>query len=95
MSLSNLKMFTNGMDYVIAEDLEQAKDILCQQYYGLDSCYKDLDSNLKKELDGTGWKQKDNDETFTLYEEFGGGITRTIAYWIRKEGRGFFASSEY
>lgn len=93
MSLSDLKMFTNGIDYVIAEDLEEAKDILCQEYYGPNISYKDLDLIVKKELDGTGWKQKNNDETFTLYQEFGGGITRTIAYWIKEEGRGFFASS--
>ena len=95
MSLSTLKMFTNGMDYIIAESLEQARNILCRGMHGLDQSYEDLEPILQKELDGYGWKLKDNEETFTLYLETGGGITRTVEDWIGREGEGFFASSEY
>lgn len=90
-----LKMYTNGYDYVIAEDLSTAKQIMCHEKYGLDNNYHDLNKKFKKELDGEGWREQDENSSFTLYDELGGGMTRTVRDWIKKEGKGFFACSEY
>jgi hypothetical protein len=92
MSFVDLKMFTNGFDYVIAENIQEAKNILSQEYYG--DVYSKLKKKQKEDFDSFKWEEKDTSEIFTLYEELSGGTSKTIEEWIREEGKGFFASSE-
>lgn len=90
-----LKMFTNGVDYIIAESVDDARAILCEECY--DEKYEEMSKLHKEDVDAFGWKEKNEDDVFTLYEEdpINGGITKTIQEWREKEGRGFFASSEF
>jgi len=92
----NLKMFTNGIDFVVAEDTEEAKEIMCKMLYGENISYVSLDDSCKRIIDFNGWYEKEYSDLFTLYDECSlGGVTQTIEEWTIKSCKGYFASSEF
>lgn len=89
--MSNLKIWSNGTEIIIAESEQQAKDILLEMSGPMD----------EEELDGEGWYSYDDDETFVLSEE-----TDTPPYvitknrkakeWCKEAGKpSYFASTEW
>ncbi len=81
---ADLKMWTDGEDYIIAESLDEVKKILLE--HGHDD---DLDEYIE------GFETMNTELKFTYNDEEAGGITKTVGEWIKERGKGFFASVNY
>lgn len=84
-----LQMLSNGYDVVIAESIEDAREILINEF-GISY----------DETEGDGWRIYAPDEEFALAveaddEPFVRKETKLVSEWISESGRGFFGTTEY
>ena len=86
---SDLKMWTDGEDYVIAESLDEVEKILFKLGY-----ITDFDEVEKKEYI-EAFEIMNAELDFTFNDEKAGKITKTVSEWIKEMGKGFFASVNY
>ena len=95
-----LRMFHNGIDWVIAYSLEDVKKIINEQYGPLND----------DEVEGDGWREMKPHETFTMMlesvDDFNADYVPSSAQriisarasvreWIENNGRGWLASTEF
>lgn len=83
-----LQMWTNDVDYVIAETEDEAKEIMKTKIYP-------TDPYMHEEIDECDWGCLDSEDDFIFREDDGTDTTKTVAEFIRINGRGYFACSEY
>ena len=76
---ADLKMWTDGEDYVIAESLDDVKKILLEQGHEVD---------IEEYIEG--FETMNTGTNFTLNDENAGKITKTVGEWIKECGKGFF-----
>lgn len=81
---SNLRIWTNGYDFVIAEDERWARFFVAQT----------IDENDPDIIDGEGWSSYANDENFRFWDG-DQHINRPAWMWCEQHGEGYFACSEY
>jgi len=81
LELDRLKMWSNGIEYVIAESEKDAVEI-CFGLHGAN--YDEL----------MNWGCLTDDYQFEMDTD-GTRITKSVREWIDEHGRGYFASSEY
>lgn len=90
-----LHIFTNGIDFVIANGIEEAREIVLPMY-GYNQPYEKLDWMAQEEVDVDGWEQFPDENNFTLCSDDGvTQETKTASEWVKINGKGYFASSEY
>ena len=83
--MSKLKVWHNGCDYVIAENLDEAKMFL-HKLTGLDD----------EDMEGDGWQPYDDSDEISYTEDENQTTTKlTAEAWCRKIGKGYFASNEW
>lgn len=76
-----LRMFSNGYDFVIAYNVEEAKRIAFQYTTGRDA--PDQFSKIEQaDLEGNGWEECVPDRMFTLHDN-GKSITKTVKEWVK------------
>jgi hypothetical protein len=80
-----LWMWTNGTDYVIAENADEANVILRRTY-----AIEDV-----RDLDPVDDDCCNPNNLFRFHEEDGTTTTKTMKEWVEEFGKGFFASTEY
>jgi hypothetical protein len=93
---TELHLWTNDTDYIIAHDEEDAKSLLIDMMYG------DTSSESEYE-DDEDWHQFDDDTEFTLYDidnyqEETKGYPKEIKKareWVEECGRCYFACTEW
>lgn len=77
-----LCMWSNEVDYVVAESADEAKQIVSDHY----GC-GDEDLGI--------FEEEAVEKEFTLRMEDGTKITKLIADWVKERGKGYFACTEY
>lgn len=82
--MSNLKMWSNGYDFIIAETERQAKKFLIETCGQLD----------QETIEGDGWHFLKNNENFN-YWDGDQTIVKTVEQWCNEHGSGYFATTEY
>lgn len=92
----SLKIWTNGIDTVIAKDLNDVRELIAV-HTRLMTGSDEFDEDAK-------WQVCDNDERLEISDaddggttsdaDDGGTTTKTCAEWIASEGRGFLCSTE-
>ena len=100
-----LKMFTNELDYVIAETVDEAKEIAFQLNFGTwptpkskhDPLWKNaVDAKRLEEFEEWGeWSEVPDHLDFTFRHGDGSDEIKTIREFIEGHGPGYFANSEY
>lgn len=83
--MSDLKVWTNDTDTVIAADLADVKRVIAD-HYGSDEFDEDDSWRLRSDERPLKIHNFDGNET---------AVTKTNAEWIASEGRGFLCSTEY
>jgi hypothetical protein len=80
-----LKVWTDGTDTVIAEDIRDVQKVI-----------EELHGSWESEDDDWG-EVKDESEVITIHNFDGNGavLSKTAGEWIVSEGRGFLCSTEY
>ena len=77
-----LCMWSNDIDYVIAESADEANQIVTDHY------------GCGQEELGV-FEAEDGEKEFTLRLEDETKITKQIADWVKERGKGYFACTEY
>ncbi len=87
-----LKMFTNEVDFVIAETEEEAKEFVRQAWIGDGSM-----TDCMEEFDEMVLTVMDMNKSFKFDKEGDGSKieVKTIQEFIEQYGKGYFASTEY
>lgn len=86
---THLRLMSNGVDYVIAQDIKDARMIVAEVYgYG-----PTLSPTEIQEIDWDGWVVYPADRDFEVQQK-SEIQTRTVAAWISDFGRGYFAHFE-
>lgn len=101
--MSNLKVWSNDTDTVIATDIDDVRRIVkstCgysidEEGGGVDEWYSLPDSKVIKIDDSEGELRKRGFKTETNPISGHEVVARTCAEWIASEGRGFLCSTEY
>lgn len=88
--LNPLSMWSNGEDYVIARNLQEAHGYVVKVMFGGDS-----ESFYDLERDGPDWYKVDPNINFTYRNIDGTDVVKTIQEFIDINGAGYFANSEY
>lgn len=83
-----LEMWTNEMDFIIAESEEDAKQIL-REIYGNDALV------IQECVDEVTWCTMDPNSKFDFGNDDGTITTRTVEEFIQINGRGYFACADY
>jgi hypothetical protein len=88
MSKTDLHVFTDGTDTVVAKDLPDV-----QRVYEEHVMVKFVDEGMS--LDD--WEQVHDDEPIAIndYDGHGGKLTLTAKEWAARDGRCFLCSTEY
>lgn len=83
--MRELRMWTDGVDFVIAESAEEAIKIVCEHH------------GATAEDFAEPFVERKPDEPFTIFGDGADGedVTKPTAEWVREHGRGFFASAEW
>lgn len=80
-----LKLYScEGVDYIIAYSLEDAKKVS-----------KNVNGYSDDELEEWDWWTLDEESEFSYEDADGKRDTKKVREWIEEYGEGYFASSEY
>lgn len=86
---TRLRLMSNGVDYVIARDIDDARMIVADVYgYGTS-----LSPTEITEIDWEGWNTFEPHEDFEV-ERDEVVHTQTVSEWIAEYGNGYFAHLE-
>ena len=87
-----LKLWSNGFDFIIAHTQLEALNIIAPIYgYKIPVVKRDAE-----ELECDGWHTLDDDKEFVYFdEEKDTKDKKTVREWVKLNGIGYFASSEY
>lgn len=87
--MSELRVFTNGTDTVVAADLADAQRVV-EAHHGV--TFEQEGWSLDE------WEEVPSDQLITIWDEGYDALlytSKTAADWVASDGRGFLCSTEY